>query len=99
MSFDFSDAWFLTALILIGKESTLKQIVQTGDAINHAIMTQAEIDRALLKLIPAGYIVATSKNTFIATEKSAEISECSAFKRAGLFSMVDVVLKRLNSVK
>lgn len=45
--FEFSDAWFLTSLIVLNKWSTLKEIVAVGDALNHAIFTQDEIDNAL----------------------------------------------------
>lgn len=94
--FEFSDAWFLTTLILLKKWSSLKQIVATGDMINHAIFNQEEIDNAIKKLQPLGYIETDGKN-WRATKKAIQLSNCSAFSHAGLFTMSDVILKRLNT--
>lgn len=96
--FGYSDAWFLTTLIMLKKWSSLKQIISTGDMINHAILNQEEIDNAIKKLQPLGYIETDGKS-WRATEKAIELSNCSAFRRAGLFTMSDVILKRLNTTE
>ena len=93
--FDFSDAWFLTSLIKLNKWATMEEIVITGDIINHAVFTQDEIDNALEKLIPLGYIE-YNKGEYRATERSHELANCSAYNRAGLFTGTEVILKRLN---
>jgi hypothetical protein len=93
--FEFSDAWFLTSLIKLNEWSTMDEIIVAGDVLNHAIFNQEEIDNALEKLIPPGYIE-TCEQKYRATEKSFELANCSAYKRAGMFAVVDVILKRLN---
>lgn len=96
--FEFSDAWFLTSLILLKKWSSLQQIITSGDMINHAIFNEEEIDNAIKKLQPLG-LIETDGKCWRATEKAIELSNCSAFRRAGLFSMSDVILKRLNTIE
>ncbi len=94
--FEFSDAWFLTSLILLKKWSSIKEIISTGDMINHAIFNESEIDNAIRKLQSFEYIETDGKN-WRATKKAFELSNCSSFRRAGLFTMSDVILKRLNT--
>lgn len=133
--FEFSDAWFLTTLICLNKWSTMKEIIAVGDNINHAIFNPDEIESALEKLIPLGYIEIEKRNNvaseilceidlnewvaifnetngidafeklipsdadkllYRATEKAHELANCSAYKRAGGFTQVEVILKRLN---
>ena len=96
--YDFSDAWFLTALLLLNDWSDMEQIISAGDVINHAIFMQEEMNQALQRLIPAGYII-TDADKYRATEKAHELTACSAYKRAGLFTLAEVILKRLNSRK
>jgi hypothetical protein len=93
--FAFSDAWFLTSLLVTSDWSSMKDILAVGDALNHAIFTQDEIDNALKKLIPLGYME-TNNKLYRATLKAHELTNCSAYKRAGMFSQIDVILKRLN---
>jgi hypothetical protein len=54
--FEHSDAWFLTSLILLEKWSPMEEIMMAGDMINHAIFTPSEIEKAIEKLQPFGYI-------------------------------------------
>ena len=95
-TYDFSDAWFLTALIVRHTWADIEEIITIGDGLNHAIFTQNEINQALQRLIPEGYIeVADDK--YRATEKAQELSNCVVYKSAGLFTLVEVILKRLNT--
>jgi len=93
--YEFNDAWFLTTLILNKSWASQEEIIVGADILNHAIMSQSEMDEAIAKLIPAGYVEA-DKGKYRATDKAHELANCSAFKRAGLFTTVDVILKRLN---
>ena len=95
-TYDFSDAWFLTALIMRKDWANMKEIISIGDGLNHAIFTQNEINQALKRLIPVGYIETNGKK-YRATEKAYELTNCVAYKRAGLFTQVYVILKRLNT--
>ena len=93
--YDFGDAWFLTALIVIKGWANMKEIISVGDALNHAIFTQNEINQALKRLIPVGHIETNGKK-YRATEKVHELTNCVAYKRAGMFTQTEVILKRLN---
>jgi len=97
-TYDFSDAWFLTALIVIKDWADMREIISIGDGLNHAIFTQKEINQALKRLIPVGYIETNCKK-YRATEKAYELTNCVAYKRAGLFTQIEVILKRLNQVR
>jgi hypothetical protein len=47
------------------------------------------------KLIPVGYIETNGKK-YRATEDAYKLTNCTAYKRAGLFTQIEVILKRLN---
>jgi hypothetical protein len=94
-SYDYSDAWFLTTLIMANDWLSMEEIVSMGDALNHAIFTPGEIDGALKKLIP-GEFVEKNADKYRATAAARELANCAAFKKAGLFTITDVILKRLN---
>ena len=95
MMFEYSDAWFLTPLIRANVWLSLVEITDACDCISYAIISQSEIDNALDKLVPLGY-VEICENKYRATDKAQELANCSAYKRAGLFSITEVILKRLN---
>ena len=94
-TYDFGDAWFLTSLIVLTDWENMEGIISVGDALNHAIFTQKEINQALKRLIPAGYIETKGKK-YRATEKAYELTNCVAYKREGIFTQIEVILKRLN---
>jgi hypothetical protein len=93
--YDFGDAWFLTTLIVLKDWADIKGIISVGDGLNHAIFTQNEINQALKRLIPVGYIEANGKK-YRASEKAYELTNCVDYKRAGAFTQIEVILKRLN---
>lgn len=93
--FEYSDAWFLTSLIRANVWLTQDEVTDICDLINHAIISQSEIDNALDKFVPLGY-VEICEDKYRATEKAQELANCSAYKKAGLFSITEVILKRLN---
>jgi hypothetical protein len=56
-TWDFSDAWFLTAVGLNGRRpQSLDQIIGTADALNHAILTHAELQQAVRRLSGAALL-------------------------------------------
>jgi hypothetical protein len=93
--FTYSDAWFLTSLILNNKWSSLDQVIATGDAINHAIFTKSEVNTALSVLIYLDYIEMDNFKQMRATNKALKLWKPS-FPRAGLFSQTDKILNQLN---
>jgi hypothetical protein len=58
IEFIWSDAWLLQAIALATEKTpaSLKDVIATGDAINHAIFTYTELQTGLAKLLTAGYI-------------------------------------------
>jgi len=51
---EFSDAWVFAAVTSVG--ASLTEVIATGDAINHAILSEAEFTRAVPRLLAAGLI-------------------------------------------
>jgi hypothetical protein len=96
----FSDAWVFAAVgdgpTSVG--ASLTEVIATGDAINHAILTEAEFTRAVPRLLAAGLIGADH-----AADRYWYTPAGSAFfrrhmKGRGLFGWIDAIppaLRRL----
>ena len=55
MTWSWSDAWLLTAAHFTGENPvTLRRLFGAGDAINHALFTDNELDSGLTRLQAAG---------------------------------------------
>ena len=54
--FTMTDGCLLSALIISGRKSTLKDIILIGDSINHAIFNFEDINKGLSRLEKEGYI-------------------------------------------
>ena len=93
--YKYGDAWVLTALIFNKKKSSLENLIATGDLINHAIMTVDEINDALTRLIPEGYIMIDQHKRMWPTKEAFKL-RTARYYVAGLFSMTDQILKQLN---
>jgi hypothetical protein len=93
---EFSDAWVFAAVTSVG--ASLTEVIATGDAINHAILSEAEFTRAVPRLLAAGLIGADQ-----ATDRYWYTPTGSAFYRRhmkgrGLFGWIDAIppaLRRL----
>ena len=66
MSFTTTDCWVLFSVGFGKKGSTLKNIISTGDVLNHAILTREELEASLNKLLHNDYI-SNKGNKFLAT--------------------------------
>ncbi len=93
-----SDAWFLTSLIFSEGWSSLKQVIKTGDLINHAILTKDEINNALSVFVDSGYVEINDRKQMRATGMALKLRNIS-FYFAGLFRKTDIILERLNREK
>lgn len=51
-----SDAWLLLALIYAGEPADRQRISRVGDGIQHALLTEEELDGGLQRLQAAGYV-------------------------------------------
>jgi hypothetical protein len=58
--FTWADAWILLSIIFGSSKSgsaTLRDVIEVGDGLNHAIFNYGELDDGLWRLIEAGHIV------------------------------------------
>lgn len=95
--FNFSDAWFLTTLLLLENPATLREVVAAGDWLNHAILTAGEINRALSVFIPLGYVELDDERRMCATKK-ARVLRDKTFERVGAFGKVERIDAKLKKV-
>jgi hypothetical protein len=95
-----SDAWVFAAISGSGPDngSTLAEVVRRGDAIDHAVMSEAEFARAVPRLINAGLIGGDRVlGRYWRTQAGQELFE-RHMKRRGLFGWADAIppaLRRL----
>jgi hypothetical protein len=98
-NFTWIDAWVFTSLYYSHKDNDLidlKKVVSTGDVLNHAILTNIELRTAFIKLQNKGIIeICNEKISF--TNIGKLIIESAEKVKGGLFSRVDISLKKLNS--
>ncbi len=64
-----TDCWVLFSIGFGPRGSTLKQIISTGDFLNHAILTQEEPETSLNRLFYNGYIT-FADDKFYTTDKA-----------------------------
>ena len=83
--FTWSDAWLLFAVALAATRGqvTLKDVIACGDAINHAIFTNAELRRGFAKLIATGHVI-TSGDVFDVSPEVHDLLARDADKRLGM---------------
>ena len=56
--FEWSDAWLLLSLIYSGEPADRDRLRAIGDFINHAILTDEELDGGLARLQREGHVIA-----------------------------------------
>ena len=76
MPFAPSDGWLLAALYLLKEPATRSDVIKVGDAINHALFTDDEIDGGIVRLQDAGLA------EFLGCDKYRITTEGRAFVRA-----------------
>jgi hypothetical protein len=69
LAFTTTDCWVLFSIGFSDRGSTLRQIISTGDMLNHAILTRKELECSLNVLLHNGYISITDGRYFT-TEKA-----------------------------
>jgi hypothetical protein len=76
LGFQWSDAWLLLAIAVAGKGKTarLSEVIGTADAINHAIMTHAELDLGVERL-QATHLVEAGVAGLAVTEEGGRLVE------------------------
>jgi lipid-binding SYLF domain-containing protein len=91
---DFSDAWVLCAVAL-GGTSSRADVVAAGDALNHAILTDGELDRAFRRLAAAGLVTVGGDGRVSLTDAGRALA---ARRRGGQFAQVDSLYALLRGV-
>jgi hypothetical protein len=84
-TFTWSDAWLLFAVALAATRGKvmLKDVIACGDAINHAIFTDAELRRGFAKLIATGHVI-TGGDWFDVSPDVHDLLARDADKRLGM---------------
>jgi len=88
-----ADAWVFAAIDGSGPEdgSSLRQVVARADAINHAILTEAEFVRAVGRLVAAGLVGADSTVDRYWQTESGRTLYAARMKGRGLFGWTDAL--------
>lgn len=74
MAFVRSDAWVLTAAVYTGEPKTRAALVAAGDYVNHAVLTKAELDGGLRRLVAAGYLVRVRRGVYALAPAGAALA-------------------------
>jgi len=93
-SWVWSDAWVLAAIMGSADKDTycsLADVVSAGDGINHAILMDVEVERAVRRLLGVG-LICTRQRQFSLTESGQALADS---RRGGLMGQVDHLWKAL----
>ena len=95
IEYQWSDIWLLQSIIFGGGEkgASLYDIIRTGDALNHAIFTNDELESGFARLTAGGLIIEKEK-MFFPTEKANEIYR-KADKKGGSIYTIRKRLEKL----
>ena len=69
----FADAWVLAAIGIYGRPCTLVELIAAGEAINHAVLLEAEVEAALGKLAGSGLVRVYEEWTFELTDDGTSL--------------------------
>ena len=72
MTDDDLDAWVLASVAFGERPATIAQIVSTGDYLNHAVLSQAELACGLARLAARG-LVKRERDRVVATKAGARL--------------------------
>ena len=92
--YQWSDAWFLTALLICKDWSPLHRVIHAGDWLNHAIFTTKEVNRALSVLIATGYVEINAALEMRVTEKALALCD-KIYEKSGAFRKLERIVSKL----
>jgi hypothetical protein len=95
--FQSSDAWIFISLNPSETGTTLESLIATADWINHAILTQAEIEGAVNRLTQAG-LLHVEADKFLLTERGHEIHRSVLEKKGSMLTLWPKMEKHLNTL-
>ncbi|GAA4361293.1 hypothetical protein [Angustibacter luteus] len=91
----FADAWVLTAVTISQHPCDLVDLVAAADAVNHAIVTEAEVESSVGRLAAAGLLAIDGDDRFALTGEGAALV---GHRQGGLVGQVASVLQLLRAV-
>lgn len=97
--FTWADAWVFTSIYYSIKDNeplNLSKIIGTGDMLNHSILNKEELNSGFYKLQKYG-VIKILDGKIIYTDFGKIIITNSEKTKGGLFSRIDITLKKLNS--
>lgn len=88
-----SDAWVFASIGGTGPDDgyTLAQIIAKADAINHAVLLEAEFVQAVPRLIAAGLVGAQPETDRYWHTEAGQALYRQRMKRRGLFGWMDAI--------
>jgi hypothetical protein len=95
--FHSSDSWILLSIAYAGRKklTSLVDIIALADAINHAIPTTREMDRALNRLLD-GRLISHKRGTFTATKTGLAAIKKVERRSKGVLTLWDNLHKLLS---
>lgn len=76
-------AWVWLSLIVAGEGRAVgeAEIIEAGDYINHAVLTSAEVQNGLARLIELGFVEKTAKGHVLSAHGQAVYADLSKKKK------------------
>lgn len=98
IDYQWSDVWLLQSIMVGGGKAgvTLFNIISVGDAINHAIFGDDELESGFSRLTVGGLIV-EREGKFFPTEKAIELYEKACAKGGGIHTIRERLQKLLKA--
>jgi hypothetical protein len=97
IEYQWSDVWLLQSIMLSEEGgASLLSIIGVGDAINHAIFTDDELESGFARL-SAGGLITERDHKFFPTEKANDLYEQGSKKEGGIFTIRDRLGTLLNA--
>jgi hypothetical protein len=93
-SWDFSDAWVLTAIAVHDAPCSLTDVISAADAMNHAIVMDDELAQAIGRLSASGMVTVT-EDQFALTDRGQALT---SRRKGGLIGQVKSVQALLRQV-
>ena len=99
--YQWSDAWLLLATAIASREAPapLAAIIATGDRIQHAIFTHAELDRGLGRLLSGGVVQEDAGRYSLALRGKALIVAAQQSAGERLLAQQDALERALGALR
>jgi len=98
IKYEWSDVWLLQTIISGGGDegASLYNIISIGDALNHAIFTDEELEGGFTRLTE-GKLIEERDGRFFATTEAKDIYSKASSKSGSIFAIRDRVAKAIDA--